>query len=614
MMRAMAGWHVVLGLVGVATMGCGATSDIDDGSASVDGEPDVVDGALESGDELGSLESALTLSEPEFMNCSAAQKTTVRAALERITDVLYDPTESRRFVSCMKNGTLSATGTYPEQLWALLQENIPTRIRCGEPTAGHVPAPSNGSPAGREDIWFGGATSETAIAELLLHELVHTKGYFLTPNGTPSPRGLGHPGPEVTVQGAVPCQEGCIERQMAGPIVAISCLFDNRANDWGLGVTTFPDQIIPLRHEMAASTGETTLAPIGNILNTEGSHENHCSTNQVGVGIRGRYGNFVTALGMVCREGSGSVHSNSRTGATTGSTYSFTCPVDEVLVGVSGRSGWWVDALKPICANTASWQAPPPFSFHITTATPSSFGGSGGVAFSRMCPLGHAVKGLRLRYADVITRMDVVCQDLGQPGNIQTVSLPTIGAPGIGALVAEEHCPSKSAMTKLWGVAEAQTDKLLRLGAGCSTVANAGPGQTVSVQAGAGDTNHMLAFAGRWEVPESGPPGPGQSPAPGTGVGRTATCPAGAAYVGLKTYHNPNGSSLLAVRGLCADAEDWSDATTMNDSWFLAGDVGTYFTNRIIQEEVCPPKHFLTGWRIAEEPDVTNIGLRCRQF
>lgn len=221
---------------------------------------------------------------------------------------------------------------------------------------------------------------------------------------------------------------------------------------------------------------------------------------------------------------------------------------------------------------------------------PSSFGGSGGVAFTRMCVPGHAIKGLRLRYGgDVITRMDVVCQKIAQPGNVQTVSLPTIGAPGTGSLVAEEHCPSKGAMTKLWGVTHVDTDKLLRLGAGCSTVTNGSPGAAVSVQAAPEDTNHMLAFAGKWLVPESGTPEPGALPVANSGRGRTATCPAGAAYVGLKTYRNPNGTSLLAVRGLCADAEDWSDGTTANDSWAMAGSVGTYFTNRIIQEEVCPP-------------------------
>jgi hypothetical protein len=41
----------------------------------------------------------------------------------------------------------------------------------------------------------------------------------------------------------------------------------------------------------------------------------------------------------------------------------------------------------------------------------------------------------------------------------------------------------------------------------------------------------------------------------------------------------------------------------------VGNDVGT-----TIKMQTCPPKHFLTGWRMAEEPDVTNIALRCREF
>jgi hypothetical protein len=625
MIKSTAGWYVALGLLGAVTMACGATGDIGDDLASVDVNPD----ALEDEHELGSLESSITTTQITYQNCSTvvppgggdSNRTKVQKAVNIVLDLLYDPVESSRFLACMKNGTMSATGTYPEQQFHLLREPIPTTIVCDDPLdrgyVGHVPAPSDGSPNSREVVHFGFFDVQVApppappvrtsvvatqtvdgLAELILHELVHTKGYYLLP------RGNGHPGPEVVDQGIAPCEDGCIERQMAVPIVATSCMFDNRTNDWN-GLPSFPDQIIPLRSEMATSTGEVTLAPVGNIRNTEAGYENHCLTNQIGVGLRGRYdSNFVTALGMVCREGDGPVHYVGKTGATSGGSYTFACPVNEALIGVSGRSGWWLDAIKPICANIAAWQ--PPFRIEYSTVTPPSFGGSGGEAFSRICSPGHAVKGLRLRWDGVFRRMDVVCQKIGQPGNIQTVSLPTIGAPGTGSLIADEHCPSKSVMTKLWGVADTDTNKLRRLGAGCSKVSNEVPGGALTLDDN--NANHMLPFGGAWFVPESGPD---QVGIPGTGVGRTATCQGqGLALVGMKTYTLPGASSVSAVRALCANVAAWSNGST---SWAMGGRVGND-VGTSIKMQICPPKHFLTGWRMAEEPDVTNIALRCRQF
>jgi hypothetical protein len=614
MMRSTARWYVALGLMSVATMACGATGDIDDELASVDGEEDALEETLDDGDELGTLGSALTLNAPQFVNCSLAERTNISEALEYVTRRLYDPFSVRQWVDCMNNGTLSATETYTEQLLQLLRENKPTQITCGMAGPGN-----NIYNTAVEDVWHGSTTNQGAIAEFLLHELVHTKGHFRMANGDPTRRGLGHPGPEVRADqaGLFPCVEGCIERQMSAPIQAISCLFDGRANDNGPGVTLVPGNEIPLRTEIAASTGEVTLAPVGNIIDTEGGVENHCSTNLVGVGIRGRYasittpygsGTFVTALGMTCRDGAGAVHYNGRTGATSGTTFSVTCPADEILVGVKGRSGWWLDSLEPKCANKQNW-ADVQHPWLSTTTTPESYGGPGGGVFERWCPFRHAIKGLRLRYDGVFTRTEVVCQKVGQPGNIQTVSLPTIGASGSGALVAEEFCPSKSVMTKLWGVSEVTTKKLLRLGAGCTGVI-ASPGQTVSLQTGTGSTNHMLPFAGRWLVGETGVPGPG-GPLPGTGFGDTGACQtAGSAFVGLKTYTLPGASSVSGVRALCANVEAWSNGNT---SSAMAHPVGED-DNTTIQQQMCPARHFLTGWRIGEEPDVTNISLRCRQF
>jgi hypothetical protein len=626
MMKSTAGWYLALGLMGAATMACGASGDIGEGFGGVDDKPDILGGSLDDGHELGNLESAITQTQVTYSNCSGANLTKAQAAVAIVHDLLYDPVESKRFLECMKNGTLSATGTYPEQQFHLLREPIPTKIVCDDPLdrgyAGHVPAPTDGSPNSLEEVYFGfyyqqvspppappvkksAVANQTVngLAELILHELVHTKGYYLLP------RGNGHPGPEVTQAGLAPCADGCIERQMVAPIVAASCMFDDVTNNWN-DLPPIADQIIPIRSQMAASTYEVTLAPVGHIRNTESGWENHCSTDLEGAGIRGRYysyasGTFINALGMVCRDGSGNVHNNGRTGNTVGSTYSFTCPADEVLVGFSGRSGWLLDSLKPICNNRAMWEAQWPG--HNSTVTPSSFGGSGGEAFTRMCPARHAVKGLRLRYADVITRMDVVCQRLGKPGNIQTVSLPAIGAPNAGSFIADEYCPSKSVMTKLWGVVGEQTKKLWRLGAGCSRVSNPAPGGALTLYDGTGNTNHMLPFGGRVFVPESGPADVGK---PGMAIGDTAACPSGAAYVGLKTYTLPGDTSVYGVRGLCANVASWNGGDT---SFAMGGRVGEddYTT---IQEQICPAKHFLTGWRMAEEPDVTNISLRCRQF
>jgi hypothetical protein len=599
------GWWVALGLMAGATNGCLSEGDVDEWALSgADGERiDVHVSESDASDEFGTLAAPLRQTgSPTYVNCSGADLTTAQQAFGIVRNRLWNATSSAQFNSCMKKSIMSATFTYPEQMLALLRQDVPTTIECLTGCVDDNGAPvccGSGNGSSSETIYLGDCTfnyadtreanegipNENIVADLLIHELTHTKGQYLLP------RGNGHPGPEAPVNGTGDCVEGCSERQMAVTNVASSCLFDTTPMDWNYA--TAPN-FIPDRDVMATQTGEVTLAPAGTFYNTQQPAENHCFIPEKGIGIVGRSGSSIDALGMFCRDGSGVEGANAPTGASTGTAFQYKCPANEVLVGLRGTAGWWIHSVQPVCALSTSVAA----GGQASNVSPPSFGGTGAHAFERLCPPFQIVKGTRLRTNDVVRTIDVLCQRHDALRDAYTTGTTRLGGTG-GATIDDDHCPSRSVMDKLWGVGDDVNNRLLRLGAGCAKVSNSCQGCEITVSSSSNNVNHMTPFRGFQPVED-------------TGVGRTAACSGtDSVLVGLTAWSS--GGAVRAVRGICAaSASLWSTGGSTATS--NTAQVGTPPAGSTQQSFTCPSRSFLTGWRMAEGPDLMSITPRCRTF
>jgi hypothetical protein len=563
-----------LACIALLSTACGA--EFDAGTTS----PSELD---EEGEVLDDMEAALRQSAtPTYVNCSGENLTIAQNAYGLVRARLWNTSSRIQFVACTMKAVFSATYTYPEQLLQLLREDVPTTIECVSGSS------TNANP---ETIYLGAQDFETAksreanqgqpaaqiMADVLIHELAHTKGRFLLP------RGNGHPGPA--------CGASCIEHQLTVTNNVSSCLLDIIPHDWSFDPAP---HFIPDRDVMATATGEVTLMPVGTVYGHEQADENICFLPEKGIGIVGRSGSSLNALGMYCRNMSDGVEgANGATGGA-GTAFSFKCPANEVLIGFRGRVAASLDAIQPVCALSSSVAAG---GTSTNVPTPPTFGASGPVTFERMCPAFQVVKGVRLRTSDVVRRMDVLCQrhDLfrdswSTPGTL-------LGGTG-GAAMDDEHCPSRSVMDKLWGVGDDANNGLLRLGAGCTKVTTACHGCQVTVSGGSNNVNHMLPFRGF-------------QPVEGTGVGLTGQCSGtDGVLVGLTTWRSSG--AVRAVRGICATASLWSNGSSTTT--FDTAQVGTPPAGSVAQSFTCPARSFLTGWRIVEDPNLMSITPRCRTF
>ncbi|MFE8597857.1 jacalin family lectin [Archangium violaceum] len=138
-----------------------------------------------------------------------------------------------------------------------------------------------------------------------------------------------------------------------------------------------------------------------------------CPANYVAVGIHGRASNLVASLGLVCRylytDGSlGAWYYTAATnGVYAGNSFDIQCPTGQVAVGVHGRSGIFLDALGVSCAYPNSWM-----NGSGVQSTTVKAGGTGGNAFSDICPSQYVVRKLNLRSWDHLDQEQAVCNAL----------------------------------------------------------------------------------------------------------------------------------------------------------------------------------------------------------
>ncbi len=134
-----------------------------------------------------------------------------------------------------------------------------------------------------------------------------------------------------------------------------------------------------------------------------------CAEDEVVVGLRGRSGTTVTALGLVCarmQENGALVDRDDRPtiGATTGNVFYSECPQTEAVIEVRGRAGTTLDRVGVRCARVRRW---------VQLGTPGSiepsYGGTGGAPFTDGCPPGYFLQGVLGFAGATIASMQGLC-------------------------------------------------------------------------------------------------------------------------------------------------------------------------------------------------------------
>jgi len=125
--------------------------------------------------------------------------------------------------------------------------------------------------------------------------------------------------------------------------------------------------------------------------NGGGYYRLECPPGQVITSLEGSYSEFVFGIRIVCNarasDGtlSGGPWTSSRTGGGGGVALQQACDAGMAGVGLSGRSGRYMDALGLVCASSKKLDDP---------SAKFAEGGPGGGAFQDVCAPGHALTGI----------------------------------------------------------------------------------------------------------------------------------------------------------------------------------------------------------------------------
>jgi hypothetical protein len=198
-----------------------------------------------------------------------------------------------------------------------------------------------------------------------------------------------------------------------------------------------------------------------------------------------------------------------------------------------------------------------------------------------------ALKGIRLRAASYVDRIELVCQDVRSPGRMHQTTLTRAGSSSSFRYL--EQCQSESFLTRLHTNSGQFVD---RVGGLCEAVAHVGNAQSNAVLR-AGTELHVL--------PSHGGRG-------GFAAAASDACPAGHAMVGVRTYHE-NGA-IAGIQARCADAQGWSSLTTTNTNRrTLRGRITSD-----LQDRTCVQGQFVVGMFVDTDNLVHGVQLVCRSF
>jgi hypothetical protein len=472
-------------------------------------------------------------------------------------------------------GTGREEVTYPEFILRRMKENMPTSVDCdnlvnsdNEPIANAI-ATSATSEAmvfdrsflNRMVDTFGWQGAIERIAGTFLHEIAHNKMYQ-------------HP----TQGGALEA----VDNKFSVPVEASNCMI----------FAAFGGTGDPSGRDRSALSPETTLAPVGLENGTPiGPASTHCSGEDYIAGLWGRTsGSAIDAIGIRCRNLNGADSFKQLFGGSTGSQFNLGCFSGELAVGVHGTADSVINSVGMVCQSRADILQDTLNNRFVD----GTVGGTGGMAWSRTCPKGLALKAVRLRTGLLVDRMELVCYDPGVvPVSHDLNFQAPFGGPGnSSSRLYFEQCPGRAIMT---GV-EANSGALIdRLAGNCQTVARR--------------SGNMLMLDINVPIPGHG--GWGGTWANRSNCFNQSTL--NSALIGLRLTHE--GRSISSVANICTDdMRSWANGV-MTPKRITGGTGSSSFTTADIQ---CPPGQFPVGWKLKAGtsgvgfPVVENIQLACR--
>ena len=522
--------QVSFGLIALWTLG---------GCGEVDMSPELEDEPLATQQE--EIHGSLRFDS----SCSASERVKITEAVEYARDTV----DSSDYRDCVRDGVvIDDDGRMAEEIIALSRTSLDVQFYCRDPNL--HPCAGGNSWAGCAGAIGGGdpesmALSHGAIADYtpehlagtIVHEILHNHRFW-------------HPH-----------YVGFAVNDLVG-----ACVWKGD----------------PSGARRSDLVGDVALAHVGG--DGGNGFEYRCSENRVATAISVGANPEVTRLRLGCSiEDSGTLSNRQTVGSSLPSgSYGLTraCPSDYVLVGLKGYADNLVRMVSPVCAPLAAMKDGSSFRYWQG----GSVGTSTGRWFTRVCPEGKAVVGLRGKQGALLDRVELVCDEVHAMSTPPIALTPSAGGSG-GTVFTPRMCGGHSVMTGLFGLTDPDF-AVESLGGLCNRFVG---GQVV---------------AGK-------PLGDGRINAVGTahdGIRGAAVCDEGDVLVGVK------GRATTVVReihAVCAQPDDWyprgASGTTYERNGPHTGNAGSPFELR------CPMGKAAVGYEGRHGAALDGIRLRCAE-
>ena len=475
----------------------------------------------------------------------------LQGALNVLVNQINDPNQA--LFKCMEDSVMSPDASNPEWSWARLTENISTTVTCN--------ACSNPAFSGCADIdipdeeinltpGFLSAATPAQVAGLVLHELMHNKGYtHPTAPGTPE---YVH---SVTEQYRL-CSINGDPRQLR-------------------------------RSELGDEVELGTLGGPGGQPFVSACPQGKFMTGAV-AGFSEANAGAVSALTMTCRTpGATDVtfspivgvfdNPDIRSPSNPFGWFLDTCAVDSFVTRIEGRHGSLIDRFAFRC-NSEAELAADETTFH--DLHPLNAAG-GGIGFDRVCPPGQAVQRVYGRFGDAIDRMRFVCSDLDEADrSIRFIYSDLFGT--TNGYQRDRRCAGFGAFTGLYGLSGNRVD---RIGGRCRALDETRAGYQINP---------------RWTITHS---------AGGTGGGDfSLDCPSSEVMVGVIVRH---GTEIDAVQARCADPNAYVAAGPTPPLTITTRRGGGGGERQVWD---CPRGYLVAGLLSWHDQVVNGLRVICREF
>jgi hypothetical protein len=546
--------------------------------------------------------------------CSAEEVTKLTLGLALVKTAFQDPRMVEALKQFQLDGPTRPIGTqlgpdgipyrqgdpengtaYPEWIIARMTENLPTNVECFD-------GPSNGVaevciPDERMKIMHSGSLANAdpanpdsmrELARLLAHELSHNKClvHFYS----------------ATVSSAVSQPTAIVEIAIQKVLLDIT------------GADSFSRD---------RSVQETTLAPVG--LNYETGNnlaglqwaDSKCRGTRVGAGFQVAFqpgdpkpGRGPDSLALLCQPQAGGCWDSvsGERGFPGGSYTDAACACDQVMIGAYGHSGVQLRSVGALCADRNQVLA----GTVTAVSKTAEYGSADQLEWTRQCPAGMAVKGMRVRVDEAegsypISYLEVICQSLKTSEAI-TLSGMTFSSTGMGILGVGtkanyvERCLGREVATALLVVHGATS--IQAIGGGCMPVVGSNSEAALSPTTGIKGTYGIVPAYGCVDCTLDG----------WTQV--VDTCPSGYALVGFGGIFNLSKLQVQGLQGICANFESWRNLQVPeNTTLYTLPNRGKLRSPEDNWEEVrCARGSYLNGWIIGEWSGVSRFQGICRSF